>query len=647
MRRPALVAAGCLLAASASLVGPAPAYAAGAPNVLPAVQQWIPGEGSYTFGPGSRIVVDDAYAGQLADPAATFADDLRSVAGVSVAVVTGTAQAVLDGDLYFTLGSTDTELGDEGYRLEVGPKTTASARTADGAFEASCTLVQLIHQSRTIPGGTVRDWPRYRERGLMVDNGRKYYTTRWLASHIRDRSYLKMNVFHWHLCDDQGFRIESSTHPEVVSMPHYTKQEIGDLLALARRYHVTVVPEIDMPAHMGALLANHPELKLVSASGAVNHSKIDLSKPAVYTFAADLVNEYLPLFPGAVWHVGADEYLTPDEYANYPQLQQYARTRYGAGASGPDTYLGFINYVDDLVKAQGHRLRIWNDGLWGGAKVSVNTDIEVEHWADAGMSPDQLAGRGQQILNANGDYLYYVLGTGWKPDPAAMYSSFRPGLFANARTLAEGDSQLRGAELAIWADAPYAESEGRVASGVSPALRVLAQLDWGSPKPATNYSDFSVLADAVGHTPGYSVDFRGRQLAVAANADGRLEAFALRSNGAVHTTWQTGVNGAWSGWLSLGGRDVRAPVVGANLDGRLELFVVGGDGVLCHKWQTSPNGTWGDWRSAGGTALSEDLVVARNADGRLQVFVVGGDGSLYTTWQSSPNGTWSNWQNLN
>ena len=97
----------------------------------------------------------------------------------------------------------------------------------------------------------------------------------------------------------------------------------------------------------------------------------------------------------------------------------------------------------------------------------------------------------------------------------------------------------------------------------------------------------------------------------------------------------------WSGWLSLGGRDVRAPVVGANVDGRLELFVVGGDGVLYHKWQAVPNGTWGDWYSAGGTALSEDLTVARNADGRLQVFVVGGDGSLYTTWQTSPNGTWS------
>ena len=240
MRRPALILAGCLLAAASPLAAATPAHAAGDLNVLPAVQQWTPGSGSYSFGTSSRIVVDDAYAGQLADTAATFADDLRSVTGVLVPVVTGAAQAVLDGDLYFTLGSTDNELGEEGYRLEVGPKTTASARTADGAFEASRTLVQLIRQHHIIPGGTVRDWPRYRERGLMVDNGRKYYTTKWLASHIRELSYLKMNVFHWHLSDDQGFRIASGTHPEVVSTPHYTKQEVRDLLALADRYHVNM-----------------------------------------------------------------------------------------------------------------------------------------------------------------------------------------------------------------------------------------------------------------------------------------------------------------------------------------------------------------------------------------------------------------------
>src|SRR5439155_25442773 len=107
------------------------------------------------------------------------------------------------------LGATDDQLGEEGYRLELGAQTTASARTADGAFEASRTLVQLIRQHRVISGGTVRDWPRYRERGLMLDNGRKYYTTGWLAGHIRELSYLKMNVFHWHISDDQGFRLES------------------------------------------------------------------------------------------------------------------------------------------------------------------------------------------------------------------------------------------------------------------------------------------------------------------------------------------------------------------------------------------------------------------------------------------------------
>jgi hypothetical protein len=642
------VLAAALLAAVAVAVAAAPARAAGGLNVLPAVQRWIPGTGSYHFGVGTRLVLDPRFAAGLADTAATTADDIAAQRGVRPAVVTGDIGSVAPGDVHLSLDSTDSELGDEGYQLTVGAEVRVSAGTVAGAFAATRTLLQLLRQATVIPAGTARDWPRYRERGLMVDSGRKYFSVAWLASHIRELSYLKMNVFHWHLSDNLGFRLESTGHPEVVSAQHYTKQEVRNLLAVAARYHVVVVPEIDVPGHMDALLLHHPELKLTSASGVPSSGKIDITKPAAQTFVADLINEYLDLFPAPVWHAGADEYLTPQQYPDYPQIQQYARTHYGAGASPADAFLGFVNYLDRLVAGKGRRLRIWNDGLRGGVNVTVNPDIEVEYWSANGMSAAALAAAGHPMLNARSDFLYYVLGNGaHRADPAAMYAGFAPNLFAGS-AFADADPHVRGAEMAIWCDLPNGQDEAQVARWVSPALRVLAQLVWGSPRPATGYADFAALGTAVGHAPGYVVGdpraARALRLAVGTDAGGRLAAFAVRG-GAVQMTAQRAPNATWVGWTTLGGRDLSAPTAGANADGRIELFAVDTDNVLYHKAQT-PTGGWSDWLALGGRSVSPEIAIGRNSDGRLQVFAVGTDGSLYTAAQGSPNGAWGSWTGL-
>jgi hexosaminidase len=472
--------------------------AGGRLDVIPALRQWTPlGSGAYAFGTDSRIVVARAYAGALTGVATTFAGDIAAAFGVRAGWVAGEPVTARRGDIYLTLGSADRQLGAEGYRMDVGTTLTLSARTAAGAFYGTRTVLQLLHQRRPIPAGTARDWPQYAERGLMVDQGLKYFTVAWLADQIRELAYLKMNVFHFHLSDYLGFRLESTGHPELTSTRHYTKQQIRSLLALAAQYHVTIIPEIDMPGHMDAILASHPGLSLPGEPG-----KLDLSQPVAYSFARDIVSEYLDLFPSRVWHLGADEYLTASDYARYPQLQRYAAAHYGPGATGQDAYLGFIDYIDQLVRAAGKTLRIWNDGLWGGHRVAVNPDVDIEHWADSGMSPAQAAGAGHRIVNANGDYLYYVLGKNWKPDPPEMYAHLHVGLFAGGHTLPDSDSRLLGAMLEVWGDVPAAETEQHVAAAIVAPLSVLAQVDWGSPKPAATYSGFSAVMAAVGRAPG-------------------------------------------------------------------------------------------------------------------------------------------------
>ncbi len=332
-----------------------PSARAEQPKTIPAFKQWTETAGLYPFSANSAIVLDEVYSSQLADVASTFAQDLQDLTGYSIPIIVGLGSARA-GDIYLTLGATDSVIGQEGYVLSVADQISISAQTATGVFYGTRSVLQMLRQGLEIQAGTARDWPDYPERGLMVDLGRKYFSISFLQRHIKELAYLKLNYFHFHLSDDLGFRLESTSHPEITSPLHYTKADIQALLALAQSYHVMIVPEIDLPAHAAALLASHPELQLPG-----HPDKLDLGQPASYTLVKDLLDEYLPLFRVPFWHPGGDEYLSPSDYANYPELLSYARQLYGPNASAQDSYIGFVNWVDGIVRAQGKQMRAWND----------------------------------------------------------------------------------------------------------------------------------------------------------------------------------------------------------------------------------------------------------------------------------------------
>lgn len=509
MRRLVHVFAGGLTALIAALgmalAGPSPAIeASGAPRAIPTLQQWTPGTGSFAFTSGSRIVVDGAYGSELGSAAATFADDLQSLKGFAVGQVTGTSATAQPGDIFLTLGSTDTTLGTEGYRLTVATSITIQAITEVGVFEGTRTVLQLLEQGSSIAAGTARDYPAYPDRGLMVDVGRKYFSIAFLQNQIRDMAYLKLNYLHLHFSDNLGFRLESQTHPEIVSAQHYTKQEIKDLIALGERYHVTIIPEIDMPGHMDTILAAHTNLRLTSSTGVASTSYIDLTNPASYTLMQDLIQEFTPLFPSIYWHLGADEYVT--NYSQYPQLLTYARAHYGPNATAKDTYYGFIKWADGIVRAAGKTMRIWNDGIAAGdGTVTVPSDIAVDYWYDKGLTVQQQVDAGRAVLNSSYSSLYYVLhsgDTGIKPNDQYLYETWTPNIFHGGLTLSD-PTKNEGAKLHVWCDYPAAETEDQVAAGIMPTLRVLAQQTWGSPKLVATYAGFQPIITALGRAPGY------------------------------------------------------------------------------------------------------------------------------------------------
>jgi hexosaminidase len=474
------------------------------PRSIPALQEWTGGTGTYTFSTTTRIVRATADATTLATTSQVFADDLRAQTGYTLAQVTGTTAELWAGDIFLSLGSTDTRLGAEGYALSVTDKVSVTARDDRGAFYGTRSILQLLKQGATIPQGTARDWALKPERGLMVDNGRKYFTPQWLRDHVKELAYLKLNYFHLHLSDNKGFRIESAKHPEYVSADHLTKQEVTDLIALAAKYKITVVPELDAPGHMDTILAKHPDLKLVNSSGVANAGFIDLTKPAAYTLIKDIYDEYLPLFPAPYFHIGADEYVT--DYNAYPQLLTYARSKYGATANAKDTHLGFINWANGIVRATGKTTRAWNDGIGGGSAVTVNSNIILEFWYNYGLSPQRHIDNGHLISNQSWDPTYYVLGSNGPSGPGSQwgYDTWTPDLFQGSQAInAESQSKNLGSKIHIWCDYPEVANETRIAADIKDGLRMLAQQVWGSPKLVSTWSAFTSVISTIGRNPAW------------------------------------------------------------------------------------------------------------------------------------------------
>ena len=390
----------------------------------------------------------------------------------------GELRVARHGGVVLALGSRDRRLGREGYRLEVGSRVRIEARTRAGLFYGRQTVLQLLRAGHgTIPRGWGRDWPSYPERGLMIDNGRRYYSPAWIRRRIRELAYLKLNQLHLHFSDNQGFRIESDSHPEVMTRPYLTKAQVRDIVAYARARHVRVIGELDMPGHMQAALAAHPELQVAGRP-----DELDFTKPAARRFARELILEYLQLFPGRYWHAGADEF------------------------AGPGDFIGFVNWIDRLVRAHGRTLRVWHDGLSG---TRLRRDVVVEWWAEhAGPSPSRLLAQGHRVLNAGWWPTYYDVGPlgQVRPSMKVAYDTWQVNLFGglaiNTPTPASPlqrvpARRVLGSELHLWNDDPAAETVEQTARGIAPRLRVLAQKTWDTPPPAPTYAGFERMWNRV------------------------------------------------------------------------------------------------------------------------------------------------------
>ncbi|MEU9999410.1 glycoside hydrolase family 20 protein [Streptomyces sp. NPDC050848] len=430
-----------------------------------------------------------------------LADEGRLLAGELKIAYRG-AVAARAGDVELALGGKGAP---ESYTLTTrDDRVRITGPDQAGVFYGTRTLKQSVKGSGAMPEGTVTDAPAKPQRGLNLDIARKFFTAEWIEARLREMADLKLNQFGLHFSDDQGFRIASDTHPEIVSAQHLTKAEVRRILALAQTLHITVVPEIDSPGHLGAVLRAYPDLRLLNVQGVPRQGAIDISKPASARLIDELLREYAGLFPGGWFHVGADEYqalTVRNPAASYPQLAAAAREKYGPQAGVQDLAEGWLNDRAAVVRDTGKVAKAWNDGFFRGGVVTADKRIEVEYWTGKEIGarpPIEYLQEGRKVVNLNDEFLYYVLGEPNQftyPTGRRIYEQWTPLVLRGTTPVpARYGPQILGGRFAVWCDLSQAQTQAQVADGIRMPLTATAQKLWDARTPTASWEQFRALA---------------------------------------------------------------------------------------------------------------------------------------------------------
>ncbi|MFF4244126.1 family 20 glycosylhydrolase [Streptomyces sp. NPDC001822] len=467
------------------------------PRTIPAVREHTPARG-----PGWKPSADSSVV--VTDPG--LADEAKLLAGELKIGYRGEKSARA-GDVELALSAAG-KGGPESYTLKTaGGRVTISGPGQAGVFYGTRTLKQSLNADGTVPEGVVRDTPDRPQRGFNLDIARKYYSVDWIEDRLREMADLKLNQLGLHFSDDQAFRIESDTHPEVVSGEALSKADVRRIVKLAQSLHITVVGEIDSPGHLGAVLRAHPDLQLRNTQGVARQGAIDISRPESARIVDDLLTEYAELFPGDWFHVGADEYqalTVSSPQASYPQLAAAAREKYGADATVQDLAEGWLNDRAAVIREARKIPKAWNDGFFSGGSVTADKGIEVEYWTgkEIGARPPQdYLAEGREVVNLNDEFLYYVLGEPndfTYPTGKRIYEKWTPFVLRGTEPVSERYSkQILGGRFAVWGDFPNAQTQAQVAAGVRMPLNAVSQKLWDPGTPELTWADFKSLADEV------------------------------------------------------------------------------------------------------------------------------------------------------
>ncbi|MEZ4881833.1 MAG: beta-N-acetylhexosaminidase [Flavobacteriaceae bacterium] len=403
----------------------------------------------------------------------------------------------------------------EGYFLDVSDsKIVIKTSDASGAFYAVQTLRQLLPSPLTPEGGTVAlsqltitDFPKFQYRGMHLDCARHFFDVEFVKKYIANLALLKMNYFHWHLTDDQGWRIEIKKYPELTSkgafreetlIGHYndtpqkfdgkryggfyTQEEIKEVVAFAAKHNVTIIPEIEMPGHATAAISAYPQLGCTGTQIPVATTwgvfeDIFCPNEQTFAFLEDVLEEVISLFPSQYVHIGGDE-APKIQWKNCTHCQQMIQDLDLKDEHGLQSY--FIQRIEKFVNAKGKKIIGWDEILEGGLAPNAT----VMSWRGTQGGIDAAKQKHDVIMTPN-SHAYFDYYQSDKPGeplaiggfiPLKKVYSFNP---IPKELDAEESKYILGAQANLWTE--YIDSEEKVEYMVFPRIFALSEVTWSGP----------------------------------------------------------------------------------------------------------------------------------------------------------------------
>jgi hexosaminidase len=363
---------------------------------------------------------------------------------------------------------------DESYTLDVSAaEARIRAATAAGAIHGLATFAQLIQPGTDgfeVAGVHVEDRPRFPWRGLMLDVCRHWMPVAVIERNLEAMAAVKLNVLHWHLSEDQGFRVESRRYPRLHELgsdgDYYTQDQIREIVAYARDLAIRVIPEFDMPGHSTAWFPGYPELASGPGPFAVgdrNASVMDPSKESTYEFLDSFIGEMAQLFPDPYFHIGGDE-VNPRFWNQSESIQAFAKEHDLKDAAAIQVY--FNQRLLKIVQKYGKTMVGWDEILVPG----LPTDAVIQSWRGQ-KSLSEAAAKGYRGILSWGYYLDHLR-------PAAYHYAVDPLGGPDAAALTpEQTARIMGGEACMWAELVGGET---VDSRVWPRTAAIAERLWSA-----------------------------------------------------------------------------------------------------------------------------------------------------------------------
>ena len=507
-----------ILAAMSALTGVATA-ASPAWSLLPQPAEVHPAaRGAVTVSDGDRVLVQAEDDGQALAVAKRFAALVATTRGLHLRVETR-ADKRSPAAIVFRLDLNAEAANDAGYRIAIGDgEIEVTARTARGLFYGGVTVWQLLTPDGTrdaparVAGGTIADRPRFAWRGLMLDSARHFQSVADIKKLIDWMSLNKLNVLHWHLSDDQGWRIEIPNYPELTKIgacrkavgsdaaltggpdkPYcgfYTDEEVRDLVHYAAERFVEVVPEIDIPGHSQAAIASYPWLGVsgkrpeVSADWGINTWLLKPDARSV-KFVEDVMDHVMALFPSKYIHIGGDE-AAKDQWEASPEVRAHMKK---LGLADMEQLQGwFTTQVANYLRRHGRTAVGWDEILHGKVPASA----VVMSWNAPSGAVEALQ-QGHDVVMSSSPTLYldhYQSDLNdeppGRPDVESLKDVYDYNPVPKGATT-EQSKHILGVQANLWAE--YMPTFARVQHAIFPRIAALSEIAW-SPASAHDWHGF-------------------------------------------------------------------------------------------------------------------------------------------------------------